>query len=64
MCVAGPGASAVETVRFGKVAAISLASSMAPALAGEAQSVVCLEKASDWLSGSPGTQSGREVWFR
>ena len=36
----------------------------APALAGEAQSVVCLEKASDWLSGSPGTQSGREVWLR
>ena len=65
MCVAVAGrASAVEIVRPAKTAAISLANSSAPALAGEAQSVHRLEKASDWLSGSPDTQSGREVLLR
>ena len=44
--------------------AISVASSRAPALAGEAQSVHGLEKASDSLSSSPDTQSGREVLSR
>ena len=57
-------ASVVEIVRPLKAAVISLASSSAPALAGEAQSVHRLEKTSDWLSGSPDTQSGREVLFR
>ena len=57
-----PGSSVV-IVRPVKALASSLASSNAPALAGEAQTVV-LEKASDWLSGSPDTQSGREVLLR
>jgi len=56
-------ASVAEIVRPVKALASSLASSNAPALAGEAQTVV-LEKASDWLSGSPDTQSGREVLVR
>ena len=54
----------MEIVKPAKVAAISLARSSDPAFAGEAQTVVCLEKASDWLSSSPNTQSGREVLFR
>jgi len=64
MWVAGPGASAVEIVRPAKASAISLAKVCAPALAGEAQRRVALAKASGWLSGSPGTQSGREVRSR
>ena len=59
-----PTSTTVETVRPGKALASSQASSAAPGLAGEAQSVVCLEKTSDWLSSSPGTQSGREVLSR
>ena len=65
MCVALAGrSSVVEIVRPAKAEAISLASSSDPALAGEAQTVVCLEKTSDWLSSSPDTQSGREVLSR
>jgi len=65
MCVALAGrSSVVEIVRPATAVAISVASSRAPALAGEAQSVHGLEKASDSLSSSPDTQSGREVLSR
>ena len=59
-----PTSATVETVRLGKALASSQASSAAPGLAGEAQTVHGLEKASDWLSSSPDTQSGREVLSR
>ena len=59
-----PTSATVETVRPGKALASSRASSAAPGLAGEAQTVHGLEKASDWLSSSPDTQSGREVLSR
>ena len=61
MWVASPASSAVETVRPGKAATSSSASSLAPALAGEAQTFANVEKPNALIRSSPVTVSGREV---
>ena len=61
MWVASPASLAVETVRPGKAATSSSASSLAPALAGEAQTFANVEKPNALIRSSPVTVSGREV---
>ena len=56
-----PTSATVETVRPGKAATSSSASSLAPALAGEAQTFANVEKPNALIRSSPVTVSGREV---